>query len=77
MKYKLFLGPTKVCECAACGERFTTPGNFDQHRSGLWEARICLNPAEVGMSQNRLGYWLVPYPNGRKWLSPKPELGAI
>lgn len=56
---KLPLG-SKVCQCSACGEYFSTPANFDKHRSGPWEARICLNPASVGLVKGRMNRWAAP-----------------
>jgi hypothetical protein len=45
------------CRCTACGRVFSTPSNFDRHRSGPWEARICLDPATVGLALSRIGVW--------------------
>ena len=43
---KLTIG-TKLCKCAACGEFFTTPANFDSHRSGKGLKRVCLDPGQM------------------------------
>lgn len=64
---KLPIG-SKVCQCAACGEYFTVPSAFDKHRSGPWSARICLNPAEIGLVKGANGRWGYPT-KGRVWLS--------
>ena len=45
------------CRCSACGRVFSTPGNFDRHRSGPWEGRVCLDPASVGLFQSPSGVW--------------------
>jgi hypothetical protein len=40
--------PTKskrVSHCTVCHETFTSPGNFDRHRSNF----KCLSPASLGM----------------------------
>lgn len=51
---------SKVCQCSACGEYFTAVTAFDAHRSGPWEARICLNPASLGLVKNANGRWGKP-----------------
>lgn len=40
--------PTVSCRfhCAACGRHFLSLRGFDRHRSGPWEARVCLEPAD-------------------------------
>lgn len=48
------------CFCTACGEYFTTVGNFDRHQP---VTGTCWNPAERGMVQDAMGYWQMPGPD--------------
>ena len=58
------------CLCRGCGEVFSTVGNFDRHRSGPWESRVCLEPTAVGLFRSPVGVWKAPptpsrqYPSG-------------
>lgn len=38
---------TKKCQCAACGEYFTSEYTFDMHRAGPATARYCRDPATI------------------------------
>jgi hypothetical protein len=51
---------SKVCQYSACGEYFSTPTWFDKHRSGPYTARICLNPADIGLIKGANGRWCHP-----------------
>lgn len=43
-------GGLKTAHCSACHNTFSTPGNFDRHRTGTHPGgRWCLPPAEVGL----------------------------
>ena len=51
-------------QCSACGEVFTCPSSFDQHRRGHYHiaaphyGRTCVNVAESpGWTKNRNGLW--------------------
>lgn len=44
----------KTCLCTVCHETFSTPRNFDRHRSDGW----CLNPASAGMRRGSNGHWV-------------------
>lgn len=46
-KSKLTTG--KVCKCPTCGEYFSTIANFDRHRVGPHGAKVCADPATVGL----------------------------
>ncbi len=51
----------RMCECPTCGLFFQSVSAFDQHRTGDWDHRRCLTPAEMtakGMCQDEAGYWL-------------------
>jgi len=56
---------SRYCECSACGRFFNSPGGFDQHRSGPYSDRACLDPIELGMVLNDKGYWMNPWPDSR------------
>lgn len=43
---KLGIG-TKHCLCTSCGEYFTNEQNFDMHRHGPAEKRVCRDPASL------------------------------
>jgi hypothetical protein len=71
---------TDRCQCTACGEIFSTVGNFDRHRGGS----DCRPPAEVGLVQHVRGWWLQPggdplrHPSRarpRRWEPRKPLRG--
>ena len=57
----------KYCQCASCGEAFTTVALFDRHRVGKYAkpgqlkgTRRCLSAAEMagkGWAQNQRGFW--------------------
>lgn len=51
-------GPTKRCHCTGCGEDFSTPANFDQHRTKP-QGR-CHNPQRRGLVQDLRGVWHLP-----------------
>ncbi len=62
---KLVLG-TKACQCAGCGEYFSTVSNFDKHRifenadMPDWATRRCMSADEMlasGLVRNSGGYW--------------------
>jgi len=38
-----------MCQCAACGHVFTGTSTFDQHRTGDWDNRVCVDPESIGM----------------------------
>ena len=63
---------SKVCQCSACGEYFTAVTAFDQHRSGPYTARVCLNPASLGLVKNDKGRWGKPGA-GKHWSAPSGE----
>ena len=50
------------CECARCGEPFSSSYSFDTHRNSRHGIdRRCLSPAEmvgIGMVQNAGGWWI-------------------
>lgn len=46
----------RKCHCSACGENFSTVGNFDQH----FEKDKCLHPSVVGLVKNKRGVWITP-----------------
>ena len=55
---------TKYCQCAACGEYFTSPYTFDLHRAGEPTNRYCVAPDKVIDKHRRTllrlndrGYW--------------------
>lgn len=54
----------KRCQCPACGEVFSTLRNFDKHRQGPWEKRVCVHPSSVGLvvkGNDEDGYyWSMP-----------------
>ena len=43
---KLGIG-TNHCQCPVCGEYFTTPANFDAHRTGKFPERRCVHPSRL------------------------------
>lgn len=49
------------CQCAACGEYFTSERTFSRHRFGDYATlRRCLAPSELvaaGWMRNTRGYW--------------------
>lgn len=58
-------------QCPACGQRFSTVGNFDKHRVGSFidhppdYGRRCLTPKELecrGLKLNRRGVWVSATP---------------
>lgn len=52
---------SRVCQCAACLEYFSSPAAFDKHRSGDMDRRRCLTPDEMraaGMLHNERGRWI-------------------
>ncbi len=60
---------TNFCQCAACGEYFTTPAAFDMHRR--WgedkKTRLCVSPMRLvtksgapRLVKNAKGYWSRP-----------------
>ena len=57
---------SKFCQCSGCGEYFTAPSSFDNHRVGKYEIttgpdrRRCLTTAELrtrGWRKTVSGYW--------------------
>ncbi len=49
------------CRCPTCGEHFNSTYAFDRHRSGEWEARVCLSTDQMaarGMARNARGFWV-------------------
>ncbi len=56
----LSLGSSR-CECAECGQFFSTTSNFERHRAGLYDTgRRCLTPADIqakGLIRKR-GVWV-------------------
>lgn len=46
--------------CVECWEVFTTDGNFTKHRRGEPEARFCVKPDSVGLTQRDNGDWSSP-----------------
>lgn len=52
---------SRVCQCAACAEFFSSPTAFDAHRTGPQDARRCLSSVEMlaaGMLKNARGFWV-------------------
>ena len=47
------------CHCRDCDEYFTTVRNFDRHLRGSGRP-VCLPPTDVGLVQDRFGYWQQP-----------------
>lgn len=51
----------RTCECASCGEYFTSPSGFDMHRIDYGSANTrCATVAQMsqmGMKQNTNGVW--------------------
>ncbi len=41
-------GSLKLCECTACGQLFTSAGNFDRHQAGNDPVR-CYPPTAKGL----------------------------
>ena len=55
---------TKHCKCTGCGEYFTTPRNFDLHRTTVRGQRVCTPPGRVVnrkgkalLHRNGVGIW--------------------
>lgn len=48
--------PSRKAHCSACGENFSTPGNFDKHRRD----GECVTPIKAGLIQNKRGVWTAP-----------------
>ena len=49
------------CQCMACGEYFRSTSAFDHHRAGEWNARHCLDRAQMGakgLILNDRGFWM-------------------
>lgn len=54
---------TTVGECPACRRWFTVDSAFDRHRAGPYSARVCLDPATVGLVERaRAGYTVWGWP---------------
>lgn len=52
---------SSVSQCAGCGECFRSEKGFSLHRTGLWDERRCMTPAEmrtIGMSLDARGRWI-------------------
>lgn len=39
----------KQCQCRACNRTFSTENNFDKHRKGDYDSRVCIPPEELDM----------------------------
>jgi len=61
-----------VCKCSPCGREFTGLSTFDRHQDVNYNRRpavVCVDPAGLGMVQNRSGRWGFPLDeSGRAWL---------
>lgn len=67
---------TNAAECPMCHEVFTSVTFFDKHlKKEKWDVdeykRVCVNPAEVGLTIGSRGYWTVPSSN--KWWEKTSE----
>lgn len=54
---------TRTCLCRACGEHFSAPTTFDEHRVGPWADRRCQTARQMfdsGLRQNPKGIWYRP-----------------
>jgi len=38
-----------MCQCAACDQVFTGLTAFDEHRTGDYDNRVCIDPESIGM----------------------------
>ena len=50
-------------KCGACGREFTGVASFDKHQDVNYMRRptvICLDPATVGLAEDRNGRWGTP-----------------
>lgn len=66
------------CRCAACNRYFNSVSAFDKHRSGPAEARVCLDPAGLGMVKNAAGFWVterMPLKGEPRWAVSRPGDG--
>lgn len=60
---------TRRCQCAACGEYFSSVHTFDRHQKLTGDryrpTLVCLPPASVGLVMSEDGWWTgAPMPNG-------------
>lgn len=63
---------TDRCQCPACGEVFTTEGNFDRHltpgrTADEFDGPWCQSPAAVGLIKYSGGWWHQPGPDVAAW----------
>lgn len=62
-------------QCPACGELFTTVGNFDKHRTGKFSVdRRCRTPDELlslGLHQDGGGWWRQDAPTQHEYTPQK------
>lgn len=59
-KIKIAAGSV-IAQCAGCGETFRSEKGFSLHRTGTWDERRCMTPAEmcaIGMSRSDRGHWI-------------------
>ena len=51
------------CQCAACGQTFTSLTSFDRHQDWNYKRKpmlVCRLPASMGLIQGANGMWRVP-----------------
>jgi len=62
---KLPRGAMRACQCAVCGNVFTSITGFEKHRKN----GRCLEPLSVGLSLNDRGLWATPATENCHWRS--------
>ena len=62
---------SRMCQCHECKEFFSTPANFDRHRKGAWDMRVCLRPEDVGLVKHPRGYWTRPADPNKRPFQPQ------
>jgi hypothetical protein len=62
-------GGYRAEHCAVCCETFSGTSAGDRHRKGPFTARVCADPASVGLHQDSRGVWRMPAVDGggRVW----------
>ncbi len=61
-------------ECSVCGNVFSTPHNFDEHRlkingPGQEHKQVCVDPESVGLVLGTSNTWI----SGSKWFGEEEE----
>lgn len=51
-------GGFNTAHCKICHETFGVPANFDKHRKGDLDHRVCVDPTSVGLHMDDRGVWV-------------------